>query len=142
MKTITRSLLLLSLAALSFTGCSSEISVENPLNSTGQWTSFLSGNLIVRYPGKAPLDVFQAARKGVDDYGASRISEELPEHNPGDEPAYKIHARNKEGTKIFITVSEAQDENTKEKWAQVVVKFGSGDQSESQKIVAAISQKL
>ncbi|MDR0534985.1 MAG: hypothetical protein LBG65_01285 [Puniceicoccales bacterium] len=146
--------------ALTTAGCVQEVRIpENAaLEPRGEWVSFVSGDLVVKFPGKTQQEIFKAASLALEDYGAKRLSEDRPEDTPTLPPAYAIYARVIGDLKVTIRITTESDfilEDTppnadgqpsgkkKREWVQASISYGAfGNLSESQKIAAAICKRL
>jgi len=133
----------LSLAAAGFTGCTEKVGVDNPDDTVGYWYHFGSGTLDVRYIGKTLDQVFQAAIRGVDQYGAKRVGEDRPVPGKSDQNYYRIYARTDGDIKLTVQLTPRRNPENKTEWIEVSVQFGSfGNLQESQRVVSFISKNI
>jgi hypothetical protein len=148
--------------ALMFSGCVTDVRVSNPAYKRAEYVKFISGDLVVRYPGKTQKELLDATNKGLDQYlgGKGRVGENWPEDNPSLPPAYEIFARTAGDIKITVLITTEtaaatpESENaTGEKtvaakdepkeWTQVTISYGAfGSLPESQKIEEFITKNL
>ena len=149
-------------AAFAFSGCVTEVRVENSSAPKAEWVHFISGDLVVRYPGKTQKELLDASNKALDQYLGTnkRVGENWPEDNPSLPPSYEIFARTEGDVKIVITITtetatasdepvndaDAKDKAAKpapKEWTQVNISYGAfGNLPESQKLVEYIAKNL
>ncbi|MDR1498164.1 MAG: hypothetical protein LBS59_07140 [Puniceicoccales bacterium] len=128
-----------------FSGCVTELNVDNPVEKRATWNQFFTGSLVTKYPGKTIEEVYQAANKGLDQaYGPGcRKGENRPiGENSKQEPFIEIVARVVGDIRVTVHITTAKDPRAGKEWTQVTVQYGAGNLGESQRIVSAISRNL
>jgi hypothetical protein len=145
MKKLLSPITLAAAAVAFFSGCVTDLNVDNPLEKRATWNQFFIGSLVTKYPGKSIEEVYQAANRGLDQaYGPGcRKGENRPQgDNPKVEPYIEIVARVIGDIRVTVHITTAKNPKAGTEWTQVTVQYGSGNLGESQKIVSAISRNL
>ncbi|MDR2512312.1 MAG: hypothetical protein LBD01_00680 [Puniceicoccales bacterium] len=146
-------------------GCVTTVAVTNPHDANNaQWVKFVSGDLIVRYPGKTIDEVKVAVDRAFDElYGRGSRQGETPAQqvNPRVDPSWEVVARSAD-IRIEARISTqrlkrqsgaakggetppepAPKADEPQEWTQLVVSYGAfGNLKESQKIVGIIAKHL
>ncbi len=132
-------------SAVAFTGCSTNVGVDNP-DSREASASSVSGIVSTRY--NAPVEsVFNAVNRALDETpgmmrtGESDITSGLISSD--DKIGVKVFARSVGDLLVTVEIFKAEDQEKKETYTAVAIKFGAfGNLPESQKLISRISSHL
>jgi D-serine dehydratase len=134
--------LVLLATALAFTGCNTQIGVDNPDTHEASFSNIL-GTLTTRYNADTE-SVFNAVKRTFDGMSGTLRTGETDERGANNELlSVKVFARTVGDLEISVDVAKTEDPITKQFFTQVTVKYGNfGNLPQSQQIISKISSNL